>query len=71
MYNQFIYILVISSLTMLLFRIQKIFQRKDGELTVFGRLAAGACAGMTSTLVIYLFAYSLASIPTFIIWLDV
>nr|CAB3472760.1 unnamed protein product [Digitaria exilis] len=28
-------------------------QRKDGELTVFGRLAAGACAGMTSTLVTY------------------
>ncbi|KAF8724152.1 hypothetical protein HU200_021168 [Digitaria exilis] len=32
---------------------KKIFQRKDGELTVFGRLAAGACAGMTSTLVTY------------------
>ncbi|KAL5227603.1 hypothetical protein ABZP36_015868 [Zizania latifolia] len=32
---------------------KKIFRRKDGELTVFGRLAAGACAGMTSTLVTY------------------
>uniref|UniRef100_A0A453EP77 Uncharacterized protein n=1 Tax=Aegilops tauschii subsp. strangulata TaxID=200361 RepID=A0A453EP77_AEGTS len=32
---------------------QKVFRRKDGELTVFGRLAAGACAGMTSTLVTY------------------
>ncbi|KAF7022266.1 hypothetical protein CFC21_035070 [Triticum aestivum] len=32
---------------------KKVFRRKDGELTVFGRLAAGACAGMTSTLVTY------------------
>ncbi|BAA92520.1 putative peroxisomal Ca-dependent solute carrier [Oryza sativa Japonica Group] len=32
---------------------KKFFRRKDGELTVFGRLAAGACAGMTSTLVTY------------------
>ncbi|XP_008680155.1 thylakoid ADP,ATP carrier protein, chloroplastic [Zea mays] len=32
---------------------KKIFRRKDGELSVFGRLAAGACAGMTSTLVTY------------------
>ncbi|KAK3163505.1 hypothetical protein QOZ80_1AG0004560 [Eleusine coracana subsp. coracana] len=32
---------------------KKIFRTKDGELTVFGRLAAGACAGMTSTLVTY------------------
>jgi len=32
---------------------KKIFRTKDGELSVFGRLAAGACAGMTSTLVTY------------------
>uniref|UniRef100_A0ACD5VDK5 Uncharacterized protein n=1 Tax=Avena sativa TaxID=4498 RepID=A0ACD5VDK5_AVESA len=32
---------------------KKVFRRKDGELSVFGRLAAGACAGMTSTLVTY------------------
>ncbi|KAL6626447.1 hypothetical protein ACP70R_030173 [Stipagrostis hirtigluma subsp. patula] len=32
---------------------KKMFRGKDGELTVFGRLAAGACAGMTSTLVTY------------------
>ncbi|CAD6239017.1 unnamed protein product [Miscanthus lutarioriparius] len=32
---------------------KKIFRRKDGELSVFGRLAAGACAGMTSTIVTY------------------
>ncbi|KAJ1283217.1 hypothetical protein BS78_03G111500 [Paspalum vaginatum] len=32
---------------------KKIFRGKDGELSVFGRLAAGACAGMTSTLVTY------------------
>jgi hypothetical protein len=42
-----------SQVTMLLLLIQKIFRTKDGELSVFGRLAAGACAGMTSTLVIY------------------
>ena len=50
------------SLTMFLLSIQKVFRRNDGELTVFGRLAAGACAGMTSTLVIYLFAYFLGNI---------
>ena len=27
------------------------FKGKDGELSVIGRLAAGACAGMTSTFV--------------------
>ncbi|KAL3638052.1 hypothetical protein CASFOL_018065 [Castilleja foliolosa] len=32
---------------------KKLFQGKDGELSVIGRLAAGACAGMTSTLVTY------------------
>ena len=30
---------------------QKLFRGKDDELSVLGRLAAGACAGMTSTLV--------------------
>ncbi|KAA8517821.1 hypothetical protein F0562_015313 [Nyssa sinensis] len=30
---------------------KKLFRGKDGELSVIGRLAAGACAGMTSTLV--------------------
>nr|GMC93781.1 probable envelope ADP,ATP carrier protein, chloroplastic [Ipomoea batatas] len=30
---------------------KKIFTGKDGELSVIGRLAAGACAGMTSTFV--------------------
>ncbi|KZV40857.1 putative envelope ADP,ATP carrier protein, chloroplastic [Dorcoceras hygrometricum] len=30
---------------------KKLFQGKDGELSVLGRLAAGACAGMTSTFV--------------------
>ncbi|KAL6998553.1 hypothetical protein U1Q18_008681 [Sarracenia purpurea var. burkii] len=30
---------------------KKLFRGKDGELSVFGRLAAGACAGMTSTFV--------------------
>jgi len=52
------------------FCIQKIFRRKDGELSVFGRLAAGACAGMTSTLVIYLFAYLLPDVYAFLILLD-
>jgi hypothetical protein len=28
-----------------------LFKGKDGELSVIGRLAAGACAGMTSTFV--------------------
>ncbi|CAA0832839.1 Probable envelope ADP-ATP carrier protein-chloroplastic [Striga hermonthica] len=32
---------------------KKLFQGKDGELSVIARLAAGACAGMTSTLVTY------------------
>ncbi|ERN09795.1 hypothetical protein AMTRI_Chr08g159470 [Amborella trichopoda] len=32
---------------------KKLFRREDGELSVVGRLAAGACAGMTSTLVTY------------------
>jgi hypothetical protein len=31
--------------------LQKLFRGKDGELSVIGRLAAGACAGMTSTFV--------------------
>lgn len=31
---------------------QKLFKGKGQELSVAGRLAAGACAGMTSTLVI-------------------
>lgn len=30
---------------------QKLFRGTDGELSIIGRLAAGACAGMTSTLV--------------------
>ncbi|XVF08276.1 hypothetical protein REPUB_Repub06bG0212500 [Reevesia pubescens] len=30
---------------------KKLFKGKDGELSVIGRLAAGACAGMTSTFV--------------------
>jgi hypothetical protein len=54
---------------MLLLLIQKIFRRKDGELSVFGRLAAGACAGMTSTLVIY-FICLLANAPVFLFLLD-
>lgn len=33
------------------FNLQKLFRGKDGELSVIGRLAAGACAGMTSTFV--------------------
>ncbi|KAK9168150.1 hypothetical protein Syun_000290 [Stephania yunnanensis] len=32
---------------------KKLFRGGDGELSVIGRLAAGACAGMTSTLVTY------------------
>ncbi|GLJ40772.1 hypothetical protein SUGI_0843040 [Cryptomeria japonica] len=32
---------------------KKLFKGKDMELSVLGRLAAGACAGMTSTLVTY------------------
>ncbi|GER55806.1 mitochondrial substrate carrier family protein, partial [Striga asiatica] len=32
---------------------KKLFQGQDGELSVIGRLAAGACAGMTSTFVTY------------------
>ncbi|XP_020244365.1 thylakoid ADP,ATP carrier protein, chloroplastic-like [Asparagus officinalis] len=32
---------------------KKLFRKKDGELSVVGRLAAGACAGMTSTFVTY------------------
>ncbi|XP_011047457.1 PREDICTED: probable envelope ADP,ATP carrier protein, chloroplastic [Populus euphratica] len=32
---------------------KNMFKGKDGELSVIGRLAAGACAGMTSTFVTY------------------
>ncbi|XP_010451978.1 PREDICTED: thylakoid ADP,ATP carrier protein, chloroplastic [Camelina sativa] len=32
---------------------KKLFRGKDGQLTVLGRLGAGACAGMTSTLITY------------------
>ncbi|KAG2686018.1 hypothetical protein I3760_10G155300 [Carya illinoinensis] len=32
---------------------KKLFRGKDGELSVIGRLAAGACAGMTSTFITY------------------
>ncbi|XP_078436483.1 putative envelope ADP,ATP carrier protein, chloroplastic [Wolffia australiana] len=32
---------------------KKLFKGADGELSILGRLAAGACAGMTSTLVTY------------------
>ncbi|KAJ6362876.1 hypothetical protein OIU78_003129 [Salix suchowensis] len=32
---------------------KKLFRGKDAELSVIGRLAAGACAGMTSTFVTY------------------
>lgn len=32
---------------------KKLFMGKEGELSVIGRLAAGACAGMTSTFVTY------------------
>ncbi|KAE8704503.1 Thylakoid ADP,ATP carrier protein [Hibiscus syriacus] len=32
---------------------KKLFEGKDGELSVLGRLAAGACAGMTSTFITY------------------
>lgn len=31
--------------------LKKLFRGKDGELSLVGRLAAGACAGMTSTFV--------------------
>ncbi|GMI64594.1 hypothetical protein like AT3G51870 [Hibiscus trionum] len=32
---------------------KNLFKGKDGELSVLGRLAAGACAGMTSTFITY------------------
>ncbi|KAH7514621.1 hypothetical protein FEM48_Zijuj11G0108800 [Ziziphus jujuba var. spinosa] len=32
---------------------KKLFRGQDGELSVIGRLAAGACAGMTSTFITY------------------
>jgi hypothetical protein len=34
-----------------IFLLQKFFKGDNEELSVVGRLAAGACAGMTSTLV--------------------
>lgn len=36
---------------------QKIFRGADGELSLVGRLAAGACAGMTSTFVRFNFLF--------------
>jgi hypothetical protein len=42
---------IFLKLNVLHLNLQKLFRGKDGELSVIGRLAAGACAGMTSTFV--------------------
>lgn len=42
---------VFPELNVLHLNLQKLFRGVDGELSVIGRLAAGACAGMTSTFV--------------------
>ncbi|KAK9688942.1 hypothetical protein RND81_09G023500 [Saponaria officinalis] len=48
-----IYSVRISDVLIGLMEKLKLFRGKDDELSVLGRLAAGACAGMTSTLVTY------------------
>ncbi|KAG6523166.1 thylakoid ADP,ATP carrier protein, chloroplastic-like [Zingiber officinale] len=51
---QVIRILPYSAVQLFSYEIYKrLFRNKDGELSVLGRLVAGACAGMTSTLVTY------------------
>lgn len=42
---------IFPELNVLHLNLQKLFRGVDGELSVIGRLAAGACAGMTSTFV--------------------
>ncbi|KAK4268614.1 hypothetical protein QN277_025238 [Acacia crassicarpa] len=51
---QVIRVIPYSAVQLLAYEIyKKLFRGKDGELSVVGRLAAGACAGMTSTFVTY------------------
>ncbi|KAJ6750311.1 hypothetical protein OIU85_000900 [Salix viminalis] len=51
---QVIRIIPYSAVQLLAYETYKnLFKGKDGELSVIGRLAAGACAGMTSTFVTY------------------
>ena len=42
---------IFPELNVLHLNLQKLFRGVDGEFSVIGRLAAGACAGMTSTFV--------------------
>lgn len=51
---QVIRIIPYSAVQLLAYEVyKKLFRKKDGQLSVVGRLVAGACAGMTSTLVTY------------------
>lgn len=51
---QVIRIIPYSSVQLFAYEVyKKLFQGEDGKLSIIGRLAAGACAGMTSTFVTY------------------
>ncbi|XAR50843.1 hypothetical protein NMG60_11005293 [Bertholletia excelsa] len=50
---QVIRIIPYSAVQLFAYETYKTFYGKDGKLSVIGRLAAGACAGMTSTFVTY------------------
>lgn len=53
-FPQVIRVIPYSAVQLLAYELyKKLFKGKDKELSVVGRLAAGACAGMTSTLVTY------------------
>jgi hypothetical protein len=47
--------------------IQKLLKGDREEISVVGRLTAGACAGMTSTLVSYIFVLNLENLQQCVI----
>jgi hypothetical protein len=47
--------------------IQKLLKGDREEISVVGRLTAGACAGMTSTLVSYIFVHNLENLQQCVI----
>ncbi len=56
-----------SCLIYLCAEIQKLLKGDREEISVVGRLTAGACAGMTSTLVSYTFEQNLENLQQYVI----
>jgi hypothetical protein len=56
-----------SCLNYLCAGIQKLLKADREEISVVGRLTAGACAGMTSTLVSYIFVQNLENLQQCVI----